>query len=41
VAAQALWDPAASLLYLAAPLWLSLILATSITWLRAHAPAST
>ncbi len=40
VAAQALWDPAASLLYVAAPLWLSLILATSITWLRDHVPAS-
>jgi hypothetical protein len=37
VAAQAVWDPAASLLYVAAPLWLALIAVTSVTWLRSHA----
>lgn len=37
VAGQAVWDGAASLLYVAAPLWLSLIAATSVDWLRSHA----
>jgi hypothetical protein len=37
VAGQALWDPAANMLYLAAPLWLLLIVKTSITWLRPDA----
>ena len=37
VAGQALWDGAASLLYVAAPLWLALILVTSVAWLRSHA----
>lgn len=36
VAAQAVWDPAASLLYVSAPLWLALIVATSLAWLRGH-----
>jgi hypothetical protein len=39
VAGQALWDPAANLLYVAAPLWLSLIIKTSVTWLGADANA--
>jgi len=39
VAGQALWDPAANLLYVAAPLWLFLIIKTSITWLGSDANA--
>lgn len=37
VAAQVVWDPAARLLAVAAPLWLGLIVATSATWLERHA----
>lgn len=36
VAAQAVWDPAAGMLYVAAPLWLSLIFKTSTEQLRAR-----
>jgi len=39
VAGQAVWDGAAAILYYAAPLWLTFILLTSITWLRPHATA--
>jgi len=37
VAAQAVWDPAASLLYVAAPLWLVFVLSTSIGLARTDA----
>ena len=37
VAAQAVWDPAASLLYVAAPLWLLFILVTSLGLVRGEA----
>ncbi|HTQ08147.1 MAG TPA: hypothetical protein VMI54_30040 [Polyangiaceae bacterium] len=33
VAAQAVWDPAARLLVVAGPLWLALVLETSVRWL--------
>jgi hypothetical protein len=36
VAAQAVWDPAAKLLVVAGPLWLTLIVATSLKWLARH-----
>jgi hypothetical protein len=39
VAGQAVWDGAASVLYVAAPLWLTLIAVTSIDWLRSDASA--
>lgn len=39
VAGQAVWDGAAAVLYFAAPLWLTFILLTSITWLRPHVAA--
>ena len=39
VAGQAVWDGAASVLYVAAPLWLSLIAITSFDWLRSNASA--
>jgi len=37
VAGQALWDPAARLLVIAGPLWLALVLTTSVRWLSRHA----
>ncbi len=37
VAAQAVWDPAARLLVVAGPLWLWLVLKTSVGWLSRHA----
>jgi hypothetical protein len=36
VAAQAVWDPAATMLYFAAPLWLAVIVTTSLSWLKGH-----
>jgi len=36
VAAQAVWDPAATMLYYAAPLWLAVIVMTSLRWLEGH-----
>jgi len=36
VAAQALWDPAAVMLYVAGPLWLLVIAITSLAWLQGH-----
>jgi hypothetical protein len=36
VAAQAVWDPAATMLYFAAPLWLTVIVTTSLGWLKGH-----
>jgi hypothetical protein len=37
VAAQAVWDPAASWLLVAAPLWLALMIKTSVVWMKSNA----